>query len=78
MWALSFTTIRFQPTLFNGRSNTGRLVLGLKTCVDDAGDADYRRLAVEKTEAFTSFLDAVPPAQRHSRDNHGPENRPLA
>ena len=39
--------------------NTEALALGLKTYVDDAGDVDYRRLAVEKTEAFTSYLDAV-------------------
>ena len=52
---------------------TESLALGLKTYVDDAGDVDYRRLAVERTAAFTSFLDAVsglcPEAfSRQSRD----------
>ena len=74
MWALSFTTILLStnPCLMDA-PNTEVLALGLKTYVDDAGDVDYRRLAVEKTEAFTSFLDAVsglcPEAfSRQSRD----------
>ena len=74
MWALSFTTILLSTTpCLMDAPNTEALALGLKTYVDDAGDVDYRRLAVEKTEAFTSFLDAVsglcPEAfSRQSRD----------
>ena len=74
MWALSFTTILLSTTpCLMDVPKTEALALGLKTYVDDAGDVDYRRLALERTKAFTSFLDAVsglcPEAfSRQSRD----------
>ena len=53
------------------------MALGLKTYVDDAGDVDYRRLAVEKTKAFTSFLDAVSGlCPRRSHDNRAMRKSP--
>ena len=60
MWSLSLATLLLSSTpCLLAAPQTGGLALGLRTYVDSEGDVDYRRIAVEKSSAFTDFLDAA-------------------